>query len=109
MKEKIPDVIFVKQNAVDDFMKKYPEYDVAQAHSGDHPYILAKKELILKKVSEELEKNPIITKDVPGKKCSILDITPLHRVDDNFREYMIKTAKENNIVYVNEKETRKYK
>lgn len=109
MKEKIPDVIFVEQNAVDDFIKNYPEYDVAQAHSGNHHYILAKKELILKKISEEQEKNPIITKDVPEKKYRIIDITPLHTIDDNFREYMIKMATENNLVYFGEMKIGRYK
>jgi len=109
MKKKIPDIIFVEQNAVDAFIKKYPDYAVAQAHSGDHPYILAKKELIMKKISEEQAKNPIITKEMPKKKYHVIDITPLHRIDDNFREYMIKMATENNLVYFGEMKIGRYK
>lgn len=102
MEEKIPDILFVEQNVVDEFLKEHTEYDVAQAHSGEHPYILAKKTLILKKIEEEHEKNPII------QKGTVIDITPLHTADDKFREYMIQQAKENNVVYAGKNKLRRY-
>jgi hypothetical protein len=102
-----PDILFVEQKDVDSFLKKNPEYAVAQAHSGTHPYILAKRELIEQVIHEEAKKNPVATNE--KNKCVVIDITPMHAVERKFREYMIKKAKENNMIYVNENECRRYK
>ena len=46
--KEIPDVLFVEQDAVEQFIKKNQEYDIAQKNYGEGPFILAKEETINK-------------------------------------------------------------
>lgn len=83
------DVRFIKQEEVDEFLVNHPSYEIAQKHSGDGPYIVAKKSTIKHLINEATRKHPAICPD--GK----INQVATNKIEAYFRNHIIDLANKN--------------